>query len=57
MCRHHNEGDAEYTHWESGEPNDDCLDGPPCICAAMRYSMGWTDDCCIDSNYISIHIK
>ena len=42
-----NEGSADYTHWESGEPNDHCDNGPPCNCAAIFYStMEWKDESC-----------
>ena len=42
-----NEGDAEYTHWHSGEPDGSCPNGPPCNCAHIYYtSMEWYDACC-----------
>ena len=55
MCRHHNEGDAEYTHWESGEPNDHCSHVPPCNCAYFySSSMEWRDECCETSLVMSV---
>ena len=49
-----NEGDSDYTHWYSGEPDGSCNDGPPCNCAEIySTSMEWADACCdTDINYV-----
>ena len=41
-----NDGDAEFTRWSSGEPNDSC-NYPPCNCAYIYcYTMEWFDESC-----------
>ena len=40
------EGDAEYTHWKSGEPDGSC-NNLPCNCAGINpSSMDWHDSSC-----------
>ena len=42
------EGDAQFTNWGSGEPDDYCANGPPCFCAGIvRKSMRWFACSCV----------